>query len=77
MLRYFRIQTDMFMNAYFAAKKLGPSVRGYACAQSLVSYFGWCKVNPMKLRSGLPLTLKSVFKDYGVPEKTICDGAPE
>ena len=24
MIRYFRIQTDMFMDAYFASKKLGP-----------------------------------------------------
>ena len=31
----------------------------------------------MKLRSELPLVLKSVFKEYGVPEKIICDGAPE
>ena len=29
MLRYFRIQTDMFMETYFAYKKLGPSMRGY------------------------------------------------
>ena len=29
MLRYFRIQTDMVMNTYFASKKLGPSMRGY------------------------------------------------
>ena len=31
----------------------------------------------MKLRSELPLVLKSVFKEDGVPEKMICDGAPE
>ena len=28
MLRYFRIQTDIFMDIYFASKKLGPSIRG-------------------------------------------------
>ena len=27
--------------------------------------------------SELPLVLKSVFKDDGVPEKIICDGASE
>ena len=32
-LRYFRIQTDMFMDTYFSSKKLGPSMRGYTCAQ--------------------------------------------
>ena len=34
-------------------------------------------MKPMKLRSELLLVLKSVFKEDGVPEKMICDGAPE
>ena len=72
MLRYFRIQTDMFMDTYFASKKLGPSIRGYTCAKLFVTDFGWWKVKPMKLRSELPLVLKSVFKEDGVPEKMIC-----
>ena len=58
MLRYFRIQKDMFMGTYFASKKLGPSMRGYTCAKLFVTDFGWCKVKPMKLRSELPLVLK-------------------
>ena len=62
MLRYFRIQTDMFMDTYFASKKLGTSMRGFTCAQLFVTDFGWCKVKPMKLRSELPLVIKSVFK---------------
>ena len=77
MLRYFRIQIDMFMDTYFASKNLGPSIRGYACAQLFVTDFGWCKVKPMKLRSELLLVLKSVFKEDVVPEKMICNGAPE
>ena len=77
MLRYFKIQTDMFMDTYFASKKLGPSMRGYTCAQLFVTYFRWCKAKPMKLLSELPLVLKSVFKEDGVPEKMICNGAPE
>ena len=51
MLRYFRIQTDMFMDTYFASNKLGLSMRGYTCAQFFVTDFGWCKVTPMKLLS--------------------------
>ena len=47
MLRYYRIQSDMYMDTYFAAKKLGPSIRGYTCAQFFVTDFGWCKVKPM------------------------------
>ena len=65
------------MNTYFASKKLGPSIRGFTCAQLFVTDFGWCKVKPMKLRSELPLVQKSVFKEDGVQEKIICDGAPE
>ena len=58
MLRYFRIQTIMFMDTYFVSKKLGPSKRGFTCVQLFVTDFGWCKVKPMKLRSELPLILK-------------------
>ena len=65
------------MDTYFASKTLGPSMLGYTCAQLFVTYFGWFKVKPIKLRSELPLVLKSVFKEDGVPEKMICDGAPE
>ena len=39
--------------------------------------FEWCKVKSTKLCSELPLVLKSVFKEDGVPEKMIYDGAPE
>lgn len=77
MLRYYRIQCDMYMDTYFAANKLGPSIRGHTCAQLFVTDFGWCKVKPMKLKSELPLALKSLFKEDGVPEKIICDGAAE
>ena len=76
MQRYFRIHTNMFMDTYFASNKLVPSMRGFTCAQLFVTDFGWCKVKPMKLRSELPLVVKSVFKEYGVPEKMICNGAP-
>ena len=34
-------------------------------------------MKPMKLRSELPQVLNSVFKEDGVPENLICDGAPE
>ena len=77
MLQYFRIQTDKFVDTYFASKKLGPSMRGFIGSQLFVTYFGWCKVEPMELQSELLLVLKSVFKEDGVPEKMICDGAPE
>ena len=77
MLRYDRISCDIFMDTYFAAKELGPSIRGFTCAQLFVSDFGFVKVKPMKLKSELPLALKSFFKGVGVPNKIVCDGAPE
>ena len=67
----------MFMDTYFASKKLGPSMRGYTCAKLFVTDFGWCKFKPMKFCSELPLVLKSVFKEDRVPDKMIYDGAPE
>ena len=67
----------MFMDTYFAARKVGLSVRGYMCAQFFVSDFGWCKIKPMKLLSELPLVLYSLFKEEGVPDKLVCDGAVE
>ena len=65
------------MDTYFSSKKLGPSIQGYTCAQLFVTDFWWCKVKPMKLRSELPLVLKLLFKEDGVPEKMIYNGAPE
>ena len=39
--------------------------------------FRFCKVKPIKLKSEVPLALKSFFKTVGVPPKIVCDGAPE
>ena len=77
MLRYHRISCDIFMDTFFAAKELGPSTRGNTCAQLFVSDFGFIKAKLMKLKSEVPLALKSFFKNTGVPNKIICDGAPE
>ena len=40
MVQYFKIQTDMFMDNYFASKKLGSQMRGFTCAQLFVTDFG-------------------------------------
>ena len=77
MLRYDRVSCDIFMDTFFAHKELGPSLRGFTCAQPFVSDFGFVKVKPMKLKYEVPLALKSFFKTVGVPPKIICDGAPE
>ena len=65
------------MDTSFASNKVGPSMRGFTCAQLFVTDFVWCKVKPMKLRSELPLVLKPVFKENGITDMMICDGVPE
>ena len=65
------------MNTFFTTKELGPSLRGYTPAQLFVTAFGFVSVKPLKLKSEVPLALKSFFKTVGVPDKIICDGAPE
>ena len=67
----------MFRDTYFVYKKLGPSMRGFILTQLFVTEIRWCKVQPVKLRSELPLVLKLVFQEDGLPEKMIYDGAPE
>ena len=64
------------MDAYFAAKKLEPSLQNYAHAKLFVTDFGYVGVKMMKLRSELPLALKYAFKSVGVSNKIIYDGTP-
>ena len=77
MLRYNRIQCPLFSDTYFAAKKLGPSIRGFHMSQLFATDFGFVGVQNMKKRSELPLALKLFFKEFGVPDPLIVDGAKE
>ena len=67
----------MFLDTYFAVKKIGPSLRSYTYTQLFVTDFGYVGITYMKLRSQLPLALKLLFKSVGVPNKILCDGPPE
>ena len=58
----------MFMDTLFVVKELGPSLRGFTCPQLFVTDLGYIKIKPMKLKSKLPLSLKSLFKNTDVPE---------
>ena len=75
MIRYKRINTNIFMDTYFSAVK---STRGNTCAQLFVSEFNHVRIHPMKTRKeGVPHALKEYFKNVGVPKAIICDGAAE
>ena len=67
----------MYMDTFFASKKLGPSIRGYSCAQLFAIEFGYVDFCFMKTKGELPLALKTFFKDPGVPDKIICDRSLE
>ena len=67
----------MFTNTYFASKKLGLSVRGFKCSQLFATDFGFVGVRNLKRKAEIPLAMKSFFKDVGVPDTLVADGAPE
>lgn len=79
MLRYARVLSDVFMDTFFTAKKLGPSTRGLSCCQIFVAEFGLVFVVPLESKVGerIKFALKKYFKDVGVPPMIICDAARE
>ena len=79
MLRYARVLSDVFMDTFFTAKRLGPSTRGYKCCQIFVTEFGHVFVVPLESKAGerIKFALKKYFKDVGVPPMIICDAARE
>ena len=75
MLRYRRLMTPMFSDTMFASKRAGKSQRNFTCAQIFATDFGWIEAIPMEAERDLHLAFKYVFKEYGVPESMIVDGA--
>ena len=75
MLRYKRLDAPIFMDTMYASKRAGKSFRGFTCVQVFASEFGWVRADPMRLESDLHKSLKSLFKEVGVPSKLIADGA--
>ena len=75
MLRYARVLSDVFMDTFFTAKRLGPSTRGYKCCQIFVTEFGHIFVVPLKSKAGerIKFALKKYYKDIGVPPIIICE----
>ena len=65
MLRYKRIKDLFFMDTFFATKKGGQSLRGYACCQLFVTDKGFIYVVPMKKKSEVLLVIKQFAKEIG------------
>jgi hypothetical protein len=74
MLRYSRISCDMFMDTYFSKVT---SIRGYKMAQMFSTDFNFIHIENLKKRVDLPQALKHMFKNVGVPNAIVADGAKE
>ena len=72
MLRYRRIKSFFFIDAFFVTKK-AESSRGYKCMQIFVSDMGYVHVTAMKSVSGFSKAMKLFTKEFGVPEAIIAD----
>lgn len=79
MLRYVHLRCNSFMDTMFASKQAGRSVRNYNSAQVFATEFGHVFVVCMEDKKGATIAsaLKRYFKEVGVPEQLIADGARE
>ncbi len=80
MLRYNRLDTTMFMDTFFTTSKGGTKIkssRSNTCAQLFVTDFNYVEIRSMKGRAEVCKAIKSLFKDVGVPNAIVADGARE
>jgi hypothetical protein len=77
MLRYDRIQCPVYTDTYFATSKLGPSIRGFTCSQLFATDFGYVDCRHMKRKAEVPQAFKTFFREVGIPEALVADGASE
>ena len=75
MVRYRHLNINTFMDTMFASKRVGKSHRDYTCVQVYATEFGWIRADPMKSEKNIYHSLKSMFKEIGVPSKLVVDGA--
>ena len=74
MLRYSRLNTNMYTDTMFASKV---SLRGNTCGQVYTNDIDFTRFYPMKDRKEMPDTLSKFFREEGVPSQLIVDGARE
>ena len=75
MLRYRHLPLNVFTDTMFSSKRAGKSYRNFSCVQVYASEFGWVRADLMKAESELHHSVKAMFKEVGVPQKLIADGA--
>ena len=76
-LRYKYLKEHFFTDTMFAAKKIGPSLRGNTCMQIFVTDKGYLKVIPMQKKGQVHQAYRLFFKHVGVPDAFVCDGSKE
>ena len=76
MLRYPRMNCNMFTDTFFAKKEKCTSTRENDSCHLFVSEFGFAYGASMKGGSQLCDAYKRFFKEIGVPSCMICDSAP-
>ena len=74
MLRYRRLNTDMYTDTMVASKK---SLRGNNCGQIYVNDIDFTRFYHMKDRTEVPATVLQFFHEEGVPTTLILDGSRE
>ena len=77
MVRHRRIKECFFIDAFFATKKAGKSMRGHTCCQLFVTDKGFVHVAPMKKRSDVLQAVKQFAKEIGAPDAMTVDHSGE
>ena len=86
LLRYGRLQYPLYTDTSFAVAtrgkkaksgKSGVSIRGNTCFQVFGTDFGWVGFYSMMAKKEVPLSMKKLFRKYGVLEKIYMDPAKE
>ena len=75
MLRYRRINRDVFTDTFFATSKAGKSTRGNTCAQLFVTDSTFVHIYPMKKEAEVLMTIQNFAKEVGAPRSLVCDVA--
>ena len=75
MLRYRHLQIPLYSDTMFASKRIGKSIRNYTCTQVFASDFGWVRIQNLYFERDASKAFKALFKEVGVPNKLIMDGA--
>ena len=73
MLRYKQIGQFLFMDTFFATSKAGKLSIGNTCCQIFISDKSFVFDVPIKIKSGVPLSLNLFAKEIGAPDAIICD----